>query len=83
MTENEARELRKAKVEKLCRVLGTTPMYICDPLLTFALQEPSVDPTRLEQWMERRRLIRDGESIRDALVRHYGKATADLAESLI
>jgi hypothetical protein len=37
----------------------------------------------LERWMERRHLIREGESIRDALKRNYGEGTAALAESLI
>lgn len=79
MTENEAKE----KIAELCRTLGTAPMFICDPLLNLAFGMPSVDPNMLERWMERRHLIREGESIRDALKRNYGEGTAALAESLI
>ena len=75
---------REEGVQKLCRVLHTTKRFICDPFLSIALHEPSVDPTLLEQWLVKHGKIRlDEESIREALVRNYGEEIAALAESLI
>lgn len=75
---------REEGVAKVCRTLHTTKMMICDPLLSLGLGRPSIDPTLLEKWLIKHGKYRDadGESIRDAVVKHYGKDTADLIDSL-
>ncbi len=68
----------------MCRTLHTTKMMICDPLLSLGLGSPSIDPSLLEKWLVKHGKYsgEDGESIRDAIEKHYGKKTADLIESL-
>ena len=75
---------REEGIAKVCKILHTTKMMICDPLLTLGLGSPSIDPSLLEKWLVKHGKYRDGEgeSIRDAVVRHYGKDTADLIDSL-
>ena len=75
---------REERVRKLCAKLHTTKMFICDPMMTRMLGIPSIDPMLIEKLLVKRgEMAEDGESIRDALTNHYGKETAELAESLI
>lgn len=68
----------------MCRILHTTKMMICDPMLSFGLGQSSIDPTLLEKWLMKHGKYKgeDGESIRDAIEKHYGKDAADLIDSL-
>ena len=76
-------EERKAGIDRLCKALGTTMGYVCDPLMSM-LGCPSVNPIFIEEWLVKHgKGPADGESIRDALVKHYGEKVAALAESLI
>ena len=75
---------RNAGIDRLCRILGAGRAYICDAFLWFTLGEPSLNPEQLEHWLEKHgKGPKEGESLRDAIEKHYGKETADLAESLI
>ena len=75
-------ERRAAGISKVCKTLHTTKMYICDPFLD--LITPSIDVVKLEKWLVKHGKYRegDGESVRDAIVKHYGKATAELIDTL-
>ena len=75
---------REDGIARVCRTLHTTKMMICDPLLSIGLGSPSIDPSLLEKWLVKHGKYggADGESIRDAIEKHYGKKTADLIESL-
>lgn len=73
---------RNADLAKVCKKLHTTKMMICDPFLS--LITPSIDVVLLEKWLVKHGKYSgaDGESIRDAIEKHYGEKTADLIESL-
>jgi hypothetical protein len=75
---------REEGVAKVCRTLHTTKMMICDPLLTLGLGSPSIDPSLLEKWLVKHGKYSgaDGENIRDAVEKHFGRDTADLIDSL-
>lgn len=76
---------REEGVARVCKKLHTTKMMICDPPLSIGLGSPSIDPLLLEKWLVKHGKYSggDGESIRDAVEKHYGRDTADLIESLI
>ena len=78
---------RAVGIRRLADRLGiTNPNMICDILLWKMAGQHHLDPTLLEQW-----LVKTGkyhpemcdESLRECMIRVYGKECADLAESLI
>lgn len=83
MTVDDIKRRRTEDADRLCKALGTSKMFLFDPLMSFALGYPCIYPEYIERFLAARGHLKDGESIRECLERVYGKDVAELAESLI
>ena len=80
MTRKAERKRREKGIGRVCSVLRTTKAMICDPFLSCCFDAPSINPMLLEKWLSK--MGKRGESIRDAIEKHYGEELADLIDSL-
>lgn len=65
------------RFEDALRVLNASPAQIADPFALGILHKWSVDPQKVEKLLESRgQRVKDGESIRDTVARHYGEDAA-------
>ncbi len=71
------------KAEQVMRKMGALPMHVCDAIEWFCFGNTLFDPINIEKWLRRRRLMADGGSVRDALVRAFGQEVADAVEENI
>ena len=74
---------REEGIDKVCTALHTTRMYICDLLTLGYNLLPSIDPIKVEKWISKHCCYNpDKESIKDFIIRMYGREIAELMETL-
>lgn len=78
------KEERERGITRLCRLLGATRADICDPMMSVLLGAPASCPIAIERWMKWKGIgPSDGESLAEAMTRHFGKEAAELAQRLV
>ena len=78
------KEERDRGIHRLCRLLGATRADICDPMMSVFYGAPASCPIAIERWMNWKGIgPSEGESLAEALTRHFGKEAAELAQRLV
>lgn len=73
-----------ASFDEALKALGTVPAKIADAFAIAFFYRWSVDPVKVEKLLaSRKQFVKEGESIKDAVAKFYGKDAAEAVERAI